>query len=143
MKIAIGSDHAGFKLKQKIIEHLKRNKILFKDYGTFSEGPCDYTDYAFPVAKAVAGGRFERGILICGSGVGMTIAANRIPGVRAVNVKDLYTARQSRRHGDANLLCLGGRALKEKKALRILAVWLKTPFSGEERHRRRIEKIDR
>jgi len=142
MKIAIGSDHAGFKLKNQITGYLKKTHIAFKDFGTYSEIACDYPDIAFPVARAVAAGKFDRGILICGSGVGMTITANRVKGVRAVNVKDLYTARQSREHGDANVLCLAGRRLKTKKAIKILEVWLKTPFSGEGRHLRRIRKID-
>lgn len=143
MKIAIGSDHAGFKLKSQIIQYLKRKRIAVRDFGTRSETPCDYTDFAFPVARAVAAGKFGRGILICGSGVGMSITANRVKGVRAVNVNDVYTARQSRQHGDSNVLCLAGRRLKKQKAFKILDIWLKTPFSGEERHRRRIKKIDR
>lgn len=142
MKIAIGSDHAGFELKGRIISYLKKNKIKIKDFGTFSDASCDYADYAFPVAKAVAGNKFDRGILICGSGVGMSIAANRIKGVRAVNAKDLYTARQSRQHGDSNVLCLAGRRLAPKKALRILEVWLKTTFSGDKRHLRRISQLE-
>ena len=143
MKIAIGSDHAGFELKQKIVQYLKKKKITVKDFGTYSEQSCDYSDFAFPVARAVAGKKFDRGILICGSGVGMSVAANRIKGVRAVNVNDLYTARQSRQHGKANILCLGGRRLSAAKALKILSVWLKTPFSGKARHLRRIKKIDK
>lgn len=143
MRIAIGSDHAGYNLKKRIIAFLKNKRFTIKDYGTFSGESCDYTDFAFPVARAVAAHKFERGVLICGSGVGMSIAANRIKGVRAVNVNDLYTARQSREHGDSNVLCLAGRRLPAKKALAILALWLKTPFSGDARHLRRIKKIDR
>ncbi|MDD5594572.1 MAG: RpiB/LacA/LacB family sugar-phosphate isomerase, partial [Candidatus Margulisbacteria bacterium] len=96
MKIAIGSDHGGFKLKQRLIAYLKKQHLFFKDFGTDSEASCDYPDFAFPVARAVAAGKFDRGILICGSGVGVTITANRVKGVRAVNVNNLYTARQSR-----------------------------------------------
>ena len=143
MKIAIGSDHAGFKLKQQLISYLKRHGLAYKDFGTDSEASCDYPDFAFPVARAVAAGRFERGVLICGSGVGVTITANRVKGIRAVNVNNLYTARQSREHGDANVLCLAGKRLPTPKALRILEVWLQTPFSGDERHLRRIRKLDR
>ena len=143
MRIAIGSDHAGFKLKQALIAYLKKKKFSCKDFGTFSGESCDYPDIAFPVARAVAKKQFDRGILICGSGVGMAVAANRIKGVRAVNVNDIYTARQSREHGDSNVLCLAGRKLGARKALRILEVWLRTSFSGEERHLRRIRKIDR
>lgn len=143
MKIAIGSDHGGFKLKEEIIKYLGRKKMEYKDFGTYSEESCDYPDYAFPVARAVAAKKFDRGILICGSGVGVTIAANRFKGARAVNINDFYTARQSREHGDSNVLCLAGRRIKEQKALKILDVWLKTPFSEEERHLRRISQLDR
>ena len=143
MKIAIGSDHAGFELKQRLIAYLKKDGLTYKDFGTDSEASCDYPDYAFPVAKAVAAGQFDRGVLICGSGVGVTITANRVKGIRAVNVNNLYTARQSREHGDANVLCLAGKRLPPKKALRILEIWLQTPFSGDERHLRRIRKLDR
>ena len=143
MKIAIGADHAGYELKNKIMVYLKKKKSSFKDFGSFSEESCDYPDYAFPVARAVAAGKFDRGILICGSGVGMAVAANRVTAIRAVNAYDLYTARQSRKHGDSNVLCLAGKKLNTAKALALLRVWLKTPFSGEERHRKRIAKLDR
>lgn len=142
MKIAIGSDHAGYKLKEIIKAFLKRKKIEFKDFGTNSEASCDYPDLAFPVAKAVARGEFDRGILICGSGVGVTITANKVKGIRAVNAYDTYTAKQSREHGDCNVLCLAGRKLTRAKATKIVDVWLKTEFSGDERHLRRIKKIE-
>lgn len=142
MKIAIGSDHAGFKLKEEIKKYLENQKIEYKDYGTASEESVDYPDFAFAVARDVSAGKFDRGILICGSGVGMTIAANKVRGVRAVNAYDEYTARQSREHGDCNVLCLAGRKLKVKEALKIVEVWIKTPFSNEERHLRRIRKIE-
>jgi ribose 5-phosphate isomerase B len=143
VKIALGSDHGGFKLKEAIKRYLTGKKIAFKDFGTDSEASCDYPDFAYPVARAVARKKFQRGILICGSGVGVTITANRVKGVRAVNAYSEYTARQSREHGDANVLCLGGRALPLAKALKIVALWLKTEFSGDARHLRRIRKIDR
>lgn len=143
MKIAIGSDHAGFKLKEIIKNYLKRKKIEFKDFGTHSEESVDYPDYAFPVAEAVARGEFDRGILTCGSGVGATIAANKVKGIRAVNAYDTYTAKQSRAHGDCNVLSLAGRKLSRAKATKIVDVWLKTEFSGEERHLRRIRKIEK
>ncbi|MFH1387339.1 MAG: ribose 5-phosphate isomerase B [bacterium] len=143
MKIAIGSDHGGFKLKKEIIKYLAKKKIEYKDYGTYSEESCDYPDFAFPVAKAVAAKKFDRGILICGSGVGVTIAANRFKGVRAVNVFDEYVAKQSREHGNANILCLGGRRLSSKKAKKIINLWLKTQFSGDARHTKRIKGLDR
>lgn len=143
MKIAIGSDHAGYALKQKVLAFLKKKRITARDFGTYSEESCDYPDFAYPVARAVAKKRFDRGILICGSGVGVSITANRVKGVRAVNVNDLYTARQSREHGDSNVLCLAGRRLAPAKALKIAALWLATPFSGDPRHLRRLKKIDR
>jgi ribose 5-phosphate isomerase B len=142
MKIALGSDHAGFELKQAIERYLKKNRIPFRDFGTDSKDSCDYPDFAFPVARSVAAGKFDRGILICGSGVGVTITANRVKGIRAVNAYNLYIAKQSREHGDSNVLCLAGRKMKGEKALKILEAWLKTPFSGEKRHLRRIRKID-
>ncbi|KPJ69181.1 ribose 5-phosphate isomerase [candidate division WOR-1 bacterium DG_54_3] len=143
MKIALGADHAGYKLKEIIKSYLKRKKIEFKDFGTHSEESVDYPDYAFPVAEAVARGEFERGILMCGSGVGATIVANKVKGIRAVNAYDTYTAKQSRQHGDCNVLSLAGRKLSRAKATKIVDVWLKTEFSGEERHLRRIRKIER
>lgn len=142
MKIALGSDHAGFKLKEEVKKYLLKKGYPLKDFGTHSLQSCDYPDFGFPVAKAVAHKKFERGILVCGSGVGMTIVANRIKGIRAVNVYDLYTAKQSRQHGDCNVLCLAGRKISLPKALKIVEVWLKTPFSGEKRHLRRVKKID-
>ena len=143
MKVAIGSDHAGYKLKELVKNYLKRKKIEFKDFGTDSEAPVDYPDFAYPLAEAVAAGEFERGIVICGSGVGVTITANRVKGIRAVLAYDTYTAKQSRWHGDCNVLALAGKQLTKARAARIVAVWLKTEFSGEERHLRRIKKIDR
>ena len=143
MKIAIGSDHAGFKLKEIVKAFLKRKKHEFRDFGAPDENPVDYPDYAYPVAESVARGEFDRGILICGSGVGMSIAANKVRGVRAVLVHDTYTAKQSREHGDCNVLCLAGRKLTRAKAGKIVDVWLKSEFSGDERHLRRIRKIER
>ena len=142
MKIALGADHAGYKLKEIIKNYLKRKKIEFKDFGTHSEESVDYPDYVFPVAQAVAGGEFDRGIVMCGSGVGATIVANKVKGIRAVNAYDTYTAKQSREHGDCNVLCLAGRKLSRPKATKMVDVWLKTEFSGEERHVRRIRKIE-
>ncbi len=143
MKVAIGSDHAGYKLKEIIKAYLKRKKIEFKDFGTNSEESVDYPDYAYPVAEGVAKGAFDRGILICGSGVGMAITANKVKGIRAVLAHDTYIAKQSREHGDCNVLCLAGRKLTRAKATKIVDVWLKTKFSGDERHLRRIRKIEK
>ncbi len=142
MKVAIGADHAGFKLKGIINNYLKRKEIEFKDFGTHSEESVDYPDYARPVAEAVAAGGYDRGIIICGSGVGACIVTNKVRGIRAVLAHDTYTAKQSRQHGDCNVLCLAGRKLTRAKATKIVDVWLKTDFSGEERHLRRIRKIE-
>jgi ribose 5-phosphate isomerase B len=141
MKIALGSDHAGFALKQKIKAYLKKKKIKFFDFGTDSEESCDYPDFAYPAARAVAKKKYDRGILICGSGVGVTVVANKVKGIRAVNAYDVYTAKQSREHGDCNVLCLAGRKLTTAKALAIVKAWLTTPFSNDPRHLRRIRKI--
>jgi len=141
MKIALGSDHAGFALKQKIKANLKKKKIKFFDFGTDSEESCDYPDFAYPAARAVAKKKYDRGILICGSGVGVTVVANKVKGIRAVNAYDVYTAKQSREHGDCNVLCLAGRKLTTAKALAIVNAWLTTPFSNDPRHLRRIRKI--
>ena len=143
MKLAIGADHAGYKLKEFIKEYLSGKKIEFKDFGTNSEASVDYPDYAYPVADSVARNEFDRGVLICGSGVGVSITANKVKGIRAVLVHDKYTAKQSREHGDANVICLAGKRLSKDEAVEILDVWLNTEFSGEERHLRRIRKIER
>jgi len=142
VKIAIGSDHGGFELKEKIKAYLKKKKIKVEDFGTDSLESCDYPDFAYLVAKAVAKKKYDRGILVCGSGVGVTIVANKVPGIRAVNAYSVDIAKQSRLHGDCNVLCLGGRYIKNDKALKIVETWLKTPFSNEDRHLRRIRKIE-
>lgn len=142
MKVALGSDHAGYKLKEIVKAYLERKGIAYKDFGTFSEESVDYPDYAFPVAKSVAKGEFDRGILICGSGVGVTITANKVRGIRAVNAYNTYTAKQSRQHGDCNVLCLAGKKLTRSQATKMVSVWLKTKFSGDERHARRLRKIE-
>lgn len=143
MKIAIGADHAGFKLKEELKNYLITQNIEVRDFGTNAESSCDYPDYAFLVAEAVAAGKFDRGILICGSGVGVSIAANRVKGIRAVNAYNEEIAKQSRDHGDCNVLALGSKYVRPGQAQKIVNVWLNTPFSGEERHLRRIKKMDR
>lgn len=143
MRIAIGADHAGFKLKEQLKKYLVKKGYAMKDFGTDSENSCDYPDFAFPVAEAIAKGEFDRGVLICGSGVGVCIAANRVKGVRAVNAYSEEIAKQSRDHGDCNVLALGSKYVRLEQAQKIVNVWLKTPFSGEERHLRRIKKINR
>lgn len=141
MKIFIGSDHAGFKLKSEIIKFFKKSKIAFTDFGTDSEERADYPDFAFRVANAVSRDSSARGVLICGTGTGMVIAANKVKGVRAAMIYDDYSARMAREHNDANIACLRGRKFSSKKALEILKIWLNTEFSNEPRHKARIKKI--
>jgi len=140
--IAIGCDHGGFALKQLIMEHLERMGFQYKDYGTYTDESCDYPTYAKAVAGAVASGECERGILICGTGIGMSITANKVPGIRAALCGDCYSAEATRLHNDANILCLGARVVGEGLALRITDSFLDTPFSDEARHIRRISQIE-
>ncbi|NIM89968.1 MAG: ribose 5-phosphate isomerase B [Candidatus Aminicenantes bacterium] len=141
MKIIIGSDHAGFKLKAKIKKYLKMKKIEYLDLGTDSLESVDYPDYALKVAKQVAGNKDSRGILVCGTGTGMTIAANKVKGIRAVAAYDVYSAKMSRIDNDTNVLGLRGRYFPYEKVKKIINVWLNTPFSGKQRHKRRLKKI--
>lgn len=140
MKIALGADHAGFELKQKVREHLEKNGYQVKDEGTVSNESVDYPDFAKKVGEDVARQDVELGILVCGSGVGMAIAANKVPGVRAANVSSEYEAQYSREHNDANVLALGARVLDESRAIALIDKWLSTPFAGG-RHQRRVDKI--
>ncbi len=140
MRIAIGSDHRGYSIRPKIVAFLKNMGHEVIDVGTFSQSPVDYPDVAEAVAKKVSSGEVDRGILFCGTGLGMCIAANKIQGVRAVPCHDDLTAEMSRRHNDANILCLSADLLGERLITRIVEVWLNTPFEGG-RHARRVEKI--
>ena len=140
--IAIGSDHGGFELKQEIIKHLTKKGIGLEDFGCFSEASCDYTDYGKAVAEAVASGKYEKGILICGTGIGISITANKIKGIRCALCSDCFSAEATREHNDANILALGGRVVGAGLALKIVDTFLNTPFSNEERHIRRISKIE-
>ncbi len=142
MRIALGADHRGLALKQYLCRRLKRQGHRLLDCGTDSTEPVDYPDIAQKVAGAVAARRAGRGILICASGIGMTIAANRFRGVRAALVCDLRRARLARQHNDANILCLGADYIQPAQAAKIVRVWLLTPFAGG-RHRRRVKKLDR
>jgi len=141
MHIAIGSDHAGFSLKQEIIDLLEELGHSYQDFGVYDQAPSDYPDVGKEVAQAVARGDFDRGILICGSGIGMDITANKVHGIRAALCHDTFTAHSSREHNDANILCMGGRVVGRGLARDIVAVWLASEFTGAERHRRRIDKI--
>ena len=138
--IALGADHAGFELKEALKAWLIDHGYQVLDYGTHSTESVDYPDYAAQVAEAVANQKVERGLLFCGTGLGMAMAANKVPGVRAALCPDLYTARMSREHNDANVLTLGGRLMGPEMALDILKLWIETEFAGG-RHRRRVDKI--
>ena len=140
--IAIGSDHGGFALKQALMAHLDKRGLACKDLGAYSEASCDYPQYAKAVANAVASGECERGILICGTGIGVSITANKIPGIRAALCGDCFSAEATRQHNDANVLCMGARVTGEGLALKIADIFLDTPFSEDERHKRRISMIE-
>ncbi|MBQ3482260.1 MAG: ribose 5-phosphate isomerase B [Oscillospiraceae bacterium] len=140
--IALGCDHGGFELKQEIMAHLEKRGLAYRDFGTYTKDSCDYPVYGKAVAKAVASGECERGILICGTGIGISITANKIPGVRAAVCTDCFCAEATRLHNDANILALGGRVVGPGLALKIVDTFLDTPFSGDERHKRRISMIE-
>ena len=137
---AIGSDHGGFALKQEIMKHLTERGIEYHDYGTYSDESCDYPEYGEATARAVASGECDRGIVICGTGIGISLAANKVHGIRCALCGDCYSAEMTRRHNDANMLALGARVLGEGLALKIVDTFLDTPFEGG-RHARRIEKL--
>jgi len=141
MKILIGSDHAGFKLKEELKRWLKEKGYEIKDYGTDSTNSVDYPKIGFKLAKDVAKQK-TKGILLCGSGLGMSMIANKVKGVRAALCHNSYTAKIAREHNDANILCLGSRVLTEKEAKNITKIWLETKFSNEERHKRRVNEIN-
>ena len=141
LKIAIGCDHGGFHLKEKILEYLEVHKIEFKDFGIHTLEQSDYPIVAKEVAKEVAAGNFDRGILVCGTGLGMSITANKTKGVRAVCLENTYSARVSRAHNNANILCLGERVIGQNLALDIVVVWLITELEAA-RHKRRVDMIE-
>jgi ribose 5-phosphate isomerase B len=141
VKIAIGTDHAGYRYKEKIKGFLTEAGHEVQDFGTFSDESCDYPDFIFPVAKAVAEGAFERGIVLGGSGNGEAIAANKVKGIRCAVCWNTLSAEMARRHNDANVLSLGERMIYEDQLEAIVATWLETPFDGG-RHERRIQKIE-
>lgn len=138
--LAIGSDHGGFALKKEIMQHLDERGVAYKDFGTFTEESCDYPDIAEPLCRAVAAGEYDKGILICGTGIGMSMAANKVSGIRAALCGDCYSAEFTRRHNDANVLTMGARVLGAGLALKIADTFLDTAFEGG-RHARRIQKI--
>lgn len=139
--IAIGSDHGGFALKQEILRHLEERGLAYKDFGCYNEESCDYPVYGKAVAQAVAAGEYSRGILICGTGIGISIAANKVRGIRCALCSDCFTAEMTRRHNNSNILALGGRVLGPGLALKIVDLFLDTPFDGG-RHLRRVEMLE-
>ncbi|MCI8800591.1 ribose 5-phosphate isomerase B [Acetatifactor muris] len=141
--IAIGSDHGGFALKQKVIQYLEEKSIPYEDMGCHSEESCDYPVFGHAVAKAVAEGKCEKGIVICTTGIGISISANRHPGVRCALCADSVSAKLTRLHNDANMLAMGAGIVGENLALEIVDVFLNTAFSGEERHLRRVQLIEK
>lgn len=141
LKVALGCDHGGYVLKENIKNYLKAQGVEYKDFGIYSKESSDYPVIAQEVAKDVAAGKFDRGVLICGTGIGMSIAANKVRGIRAVALENTYSARVSRAHNNANILCLGERVIGEHLALDILDMWLKTGFEGG-RHKRRVDMFE-
>lgn len=140
--IALGCDQAGFELMQEVKTYLTGNGYEFKDFGTYSTEACDYPVYGKLVANAIASGECDKGILVCGTGIGISIAANKVPGIRAAVCTDCFTAEATRQHNDANVLALGGRVVGKGLALKIVETFLTTPFSNAERHVRRVNMLD-
>ena len=140
--IAIGCDHGGYALKEEIIAHLEDRGLDYKDFGCYSAESCDYPVYARLVGQAIINGECEQGILICGTGLGISMAANKMEGIRAAVCTDCFCAEATRLHNDSNILCLGGRVVGPGLALKIVDTFLDTPFSGDERHLRRINLIE-
>lgn len=140
--IALGSDQGGFGLKQEVIKHLQEKGLEYKDYGSYDEKSCDYPVYAKKVANAVVSGECDKGILICGTGIGISIAANKVKGIRAALCHDTFSAQATREHNDANILAMGARVIGPGHALKIVDTFLETEFSNEERHVRRVGMIE-
>ena len=140
--IGIGSDHGGYALKQAVIKHLEEKGYAVKDYGCYSEESCDYPVYAKKVTDLVTSGKCELGILICGTGIGMSMAANKVDGIRAALCHDCFSAEATKQHNNANVLCMGARVIGEGLACKIADIFIDTPFSNDERHIRRISMFD-
>ena len=141
MKIALAADHGGYALKEEVKQHLLNKGFSVEDFGCYSTESVDYPDYAIPAAKAITAGQADLGIFVCGTGIGMSIAANKQPGIRAALVHDVFTAKATREHNDSNVLCMGGRIIGPSLALTIVDTWLESEFSGG-RHLRRIHKLE-
>jgi len=140
--IALGSDHGGYDLKMRVIKYLEENKIPYEDMGCYSKDSCDYPAFGHAAAKAVAEGRCDKGIVICTTGIGISISANKVPGVRCALCADVLSAKMTRLHNDANMLAMGAGIVGENLALEIVDTFLNTPFSAEERHQRRVDLIE-
>ena len=141
MMIALGCDHGAFDLKEALKKHLDARGLAYKDYGCFDKTSCDYPDFAAAAARAVASGECDRGIVLCTTGIGVSISANKIKGIRCALLSDKMSARLTREHNDTNMMALGAGVVGEMLALEIVDTWLDTPFSGVERHQRRIDKM--
>ncbi|MBY0545942.1 MAG: ribose 5-phosphate isomerase B [Candidatus Obscuribacterales bacterium] len=140
-RVAVGADHAGYPLKVEVVDWLNKNGFAVVDLGTNSADPVDYPDYAFAVGEAVTSGKADVGIIICGSGVGACVAANKVPGIRAGLCHDTFSARQGREDDDTNVLCMGARVIGQNLAYEVLKSFLNARFSGLERHQRRLNKV--
>lgn len=140
--LALGCDHGGYPLMKEVIKYLDENNIAYKNFGTYSEDSVDYPVYAKAVANAVAGGECEQGILICGTGIGISIAANKVKGIRCALCGDVFSAKATKEHNNANILAMGARVTGPGLALEIVKAFLETPFSNDERHIRRIDQIE-
>ena len=141
MKIAIACDHGALDLKNALIAHLEKQGHTVKNFGTNTLDSCDYPDFAAPAAKAVAAGECEKGIVLCTTGIGVSISANKIDGIRCALLSDVWSAKMTRLHNDTNMMALGAGVVGENLALEIVDTWVGTEFSGEERHQRRIDKL--
>lgn len=140
-RIAIGADHGGYELKEEIVKYLKSHNIEYQDFGTYSSESCDYPEFAKKVAQAVASGNFNKGILVCGSGIGVSIVANKVKGIRAALCWNLSTAQSARAHNDSNIVCLPQRQIEIDLGIQIVETWLNSEFEGG-RHKRRVDMIE-
>ena len=141
MKIALGCDHGALALKNALIPHLEKQGFEIKDFGTYTFDSCDYPDFAGAAAKAVASGECDKGIVLCTTGIGVSITANKVKGIRCALLSDVMSARMTREHNDTNMMAMGAGVVGENLALEIVDTWLGTEFSGDERHQRRIDKL--
>ena len=141
MKIAIGCDHGALALKNKLVSHLETKGFEVKDFGTYTAASCDYPEFAAAAAKAVASGECEKGIVLCTTGIGVSIAANKVDGIRCALLHETWSAKMTRLHNDTNMMAMGAGVVGENLALEIVDTWLGTEFSGDERHQRRIDKM--